>query len=73
MSQQGFYQYHQHADDSEISQNCGEIRLLEHPKASHQIEVCHGFSVQLTDQYKYPNAFHRLMQRLAFGFKYKKL
>lgn len=46
---------------------------IKKPSYSHELQMCEGFIIKLTSRYKYPNLFHRFMQRLFFGFKYKKL
>lgn len=53
---------------------CEELKWgIKSPVYSHELQMCEGFIIKLTSRYKYPNVFHRLMQRLFFGFKYKKL
>lgn len=51
----------------------GQVYNILHPSYSHELHVCDGFVINLTKKYKYPNTLHRFMQRLVFGFKYKKL
>lgn len=45
------------------------------PNYTHELQMCDGLLVIKFDdsKYKYPNSFHRLMQRIFFGFNYKKL
>lgn len=51
----------------------GQVYNILHSSHSHELTVSDGFVINFTEKHKYPNAFHRFMQRLFFGFKYKKL
>ena len=44
------------------------------PKHTYELQITKGFIILLdSNVFPVPNAFHRMMQRIYFGFKYKKL
>lgn len=51
-----------------IEWNCGL------PKHTYELQITKGFILLLdSNVFPVPNVFHRMMQRIFFGFKYKKL
>lgn len=38
---------------------------------SHTMILVDGFEIHFTDNFKYPNRWHRLWHRIFFGFRYR--